>query len=70
MSRYECLCVACGTQCEICLERYPDDCICPSDSDLSDKDLKRLVQDHKKKLYETAKRQRKLDEKRNKTNES
>jgi hypothetical protein len=28
-----CLCVACGTQCEICLERYPADCTCLSDQD-------------------------------------
>lgn len=30
---YECLCVTCGTQCEICLKRYPSDCVCPSDSE-------------------------------------
>ena len=69
MSSYECLCVACGTQCEVCLERYPDDCTCSSDSEreLTERDIKRIVHDHKKKIYENAKRQRKLDE-RNKEN--
>ena len=29
----ECICVACGTQCEICMERYPYDCTCvPEDA--------------------------------------
>jgi len=30
---YNCVCVACGTQCEICGEQYPDFCSCPSDED-------------------------------------
>jgi hypothetical protein len=33
MSDYECLCVACGTQCEVCLERYPSACTCPVEED-------------------------------------
>lgn len=33
MSKYECLCVSCGTQCEVCLEYYPDNCSCPSEVD-------------------------------------
>jgi len=29
----ECVCVDCGTQCEICLEYYPDNCSCvPEDA--------------------------------------
>jgi len=27
----DCLCVACGTQCEQCLQRYPADCVCPNE---------------------------------------
>jgi len=29
----DCVCVACGTQCEICLQPYPSACTCPSDAD-------------------------------------
>jgi len=28
----DCLCVACGTQCELCLKRYPTDCVCPNEN--------------------------------------
>jgi hypothetical protein len=31
--KLNCVCVACGTQCEICLEPYPSACVCPSDEE-------------------------------------
>lgn len=32
-SKADCVCVACGTQCEICLEPYPSACSCPNEED-------------------------------------
>lgn len=34
-----------------------------ADKELSEREIKRIIHDHKKKLYETAKRQRKLNQK-------
>ena len=32
----DCVCVECGTKCEICGLAYPSDCSCPSDVDCPD----------------------------------
>ena len=33
MSKNDCLCVECGTLCEICLLPYPSACSCPDEED-------------------------------------
>lgn len=33
MSKNDCLCVECGTLCEICLLPYPSACSCPTEED-------------------------------------
>jgi hypothetical protein len=35
MSKYECLCIQCGTQCGECWNRYPGECICIAEEERS-----------------------------------